>query len=90
MALGVQQSLAHTTVWSSKRPWRVYYTPGVQIALSNTYFDRLGLEFDIQFYRAALVRIHLPGGVGGEDCEVSPYPESVAETCFTGWANADL
>jgi RNA-directed DNA polymerase len=34
MALGVSQSLAHTTAWSSKGPWRVCHTPGVQIALS--------------------------------------------------------
>ena len=43
MGLGVQQSLAHTTAWSSKGPWRMCHTPGVQIALSNSYFDRLGL-----------------------------------------------
>ena len=43
MLLGVQQSLAHTTAWSSKGPWRVCHTPGVQIALSIDYFDGLGL-----------------------------------------------
>lgn len=43
MALGVQQSLAHTTAWSSKGPWRVCHTPGVQLALSINYFDGLGL-----------------------------------------------
>jgi len=41
--LGVGSELAHTTAWSAKGPWRVSHTPGVLIALNNSYFDALGL-----------------------------------------------
>lgn len=43
MALGVPQTLAHTTAWSNKGPWRICHTPGVQLALSNDYFNAQGL-----------------------------------------------
>lgn len=43
MALGVPQTLAHTTAWSNKGPWRICHTPGVQLALSNNYFNAQGL-----------------------------------------------
>ena len=41
--LGVREDLAHTTAWSSKGHWKTCHTPGVRMALSNNYFDRLGL-----------------------------------------------
>jgi RNA-directed DNA polymerase len=41
--LGVDPDLAHSTAWSAKGPWRVSHTPGVLIALTNRYFDVLGL-----------------------------------------------
>ena len=41
--LGVDPSLAHTTAWSAKGPWRLSHTPGVRRALTNRYFDALGL-----------------------------------------------
>ncbi|MFQ5760915.1 MAG: group II intron reverse transcriptase/maturase, partial [Acidiferrobacterales bacterium] len=40
---GVGAELALLTAWSAKGPWRMSHTPGVRIALSNQYFDRLGL-----------------------------------------------
>lgn len=43
MALGVQQSLAHTTAWSSKDLGGFTIHRSVQIALSIDYFDGLGL-----------------------------------------------
>ncbi|MEP0820261.1 MULTISPECIES: group II intron reverse transcriptase/maturase [Trichocoleus] len=43
IALGVPPLLAHTTAWSNKGPWRICHTPGVQLALSNDYFNRQGL-----------------------------------------------
>lgn len=43
MKLGVEASLAAATAWSSKGPWRICHSPGVQIALSNKYFDGIGL-----------------------------------------------
>lgn len=41
--LGVGEILAHRTAWSAKGPWRISHTPGVRMALSNGYFDALGL-----------------------------------------------
>jgi RNA-directed DNA polymerase len=41
--LGVAPELAHATAWSAKGPWRISHTPGVRMALSNGYFDALGL-----------------------------------------------
>lgn len=41
--LGVPPGLAHTTAWSAKGPWRISHTPGVRRALTNGYFDALGL-----------------------------------------------
>ena len=43
MARGVRPELAHTTAYSSKGPWRICHTAGVQSALPNRYFDALGL-----------------------------------------------
>lgn len=40
---GVRPDLAHTTAWSSKGPWNVCHTPGVRIALPNSFFDSIGL-----------------------------------------------
>lgn len=40
---GVSRILAVTTAMSSKGPWRISHTPGVRIALQNSYFDSLGL-----------------------------------------------
>ncbi len=41
--LGVREDLAHTTAWSTKGPWKMSHTPGVRMALTNGYFDALGL-----------------------------------------------
>ncbi len=41
--LGVRPDLAQATAWSSKGPWLLSHTAGVQMALTNEYFDRLGL-----------------------------------------------
>ena len=41
--LGVNEDLAFITAWSAKGPWRLSHTPGVRIALTNGYFDLLGL-----------------------------------------------
>ena len=41
--LGVRKDLAQATAWSSKGPWVLSHTAGVQMALTNEYFDRLGL-----------------------------------------------
>ena len=41
--LGVAPELAHSTAWSAKGPWRMSHTPGVRIALTNGYYDALGL-----------------------------------------------
>ena len=40
---GVPEALAASTAWSSKGPWRICHTPGVQMALSNKFFDSIGL-----------------------------------------------
>ena len=40
---GIKPELAHTTAFSSKRPWRGSDTPGVRMALDNRFFDRMGL-----------------------------------------------
>lgn len=40
---GIRPELAHTTAFSAKGPWRISHTPGVQIALNNQFFDRMGL-----------------------------------------------
>jgi RNA-directed DNA polymerase len=40
---GVAEALATPTAWSTKGPWRMCHTPGVQIALPTGYFDALGL-----------------------------------------------
>ncbi len=41
--LGVRKDLAQATAWSSKGPWVLSHTAGAQMALTNEYFDRLGL-----------------------------------------------
>lgn len=41
--LGVREDLAQTTAYSSKGPWRISNTPGVRIALNNSYFASQGL-----------------------------------------------
>jgi RNA-directed DNA polymerase len=41
--LGVSPELAHTTAWSAKGPWRISHTPGVRMAVTNGYYDALGL-----------------------------------------------
>ena len=41
--LGISDSLAHTTAWSAKGPWRLSYSPGVHMALTKKYFAALGL-----------------------------------------------
>ncbi len=41
--LGVNEDLAFITAWSAKGPWKLSHTPGVRIALTNGYFDLLGL-----------------------------------------------
>lgn len=41
--LGVSEPLAHSTAWSAKGPWRLSYSPGVQMALNKKYFVALGL-----------------------------------------------
>lgn len=43
MKLGIRERLAHMAAWSSKGPWRATQFPGVRIALSNCFFDSLGL-----------------------------------------------
>jgi RNA-directed DNA polymerase len=40
---GISPTLAHTTAWSAKGPWKISHTPGVRIALNNAFFDRMGL-----------------------------------------------
>lgn len=40
---GVPPTLAHTTAWSAKGPWKISHTPGVRMALNNQLFDRMGL-----------------------------------------------
>lgn len=40
---GISPTLAHTTAWSAKGPWKISQTPGVHIALNNTFFDQMGL-----------------------------------------------
>lgn len=40
---GVGSELAHLTAWSAKGPWFKSHTPAVRMALSNKYFDGLGL-----------------------------------------------
>lgn len=40
---GVGTNLAHITAFSSKGPWRIAHTPGVRIALSNSFFDSWNL-----------------------------------------------
>jgi RNA-directed DNA polymerase len=41
--LGVRKDLAKKVAWSSKGSWRISHSHAVQIALSNAYFDLLGL-----------------------------------------------
>ncbi len=43
LRLGIDPEFAHVTAWSAKGPWRLSHTPGVRIALPNSYFDALGL-----------------------------------------------
>src|SRR5215467_9645188 len=40
---GVPPTLAHTTAWSAKGPWKISHTPGVRMAFNNQLFDRMGL-----------------------------------------------
>lgn len=40
---GVREDLAHSTAWSSKGHWNVCHTPGVRMALPNSFFDTIGL-----------------------------------------------
>jgi RNA-directed DNA polymerase len=40
---GVRPELAHTTAWSGKGLWQICHTPGVRLALPNSYFDSIGL-----------------------------------------------
>ena len=40
---GINPKLAHTTAWSAKGPWRMSHTPGVRMALTNHFFDHMGL-----------------------------------------------
>jgi RNA-directed DNA polymerase len=40
---GITPTLAHTTAWSAKGPWKISHTPGVRMALNNQFFDRMGL-----------------------------------------------
>jgi RNA-directed DNA polymerase len=40
---GIKPELAHTTAFSAKGPWRMSHIPGVQMALNNQFFDRMGL-----------------------------------------------
>ena len=40
---GINPQLAHTTAFSAKGPWRTSHTPGVDMALNNPFFDRMGL-----------------------------------------------
>ena len=40
---GITPTLAHTTAWSAKGPWKISHTPGVRMALNNQCFDRMGL-----------------------------------------------
>ena len=40
---GLRPTLAHTTAWSAKGPWKISHTPGVRIALNNAVFDPMGL-----------------------------------------------
>jgi RNA-directed DNA polymerase len=40
---GISPTLAHTTAWSAKGPWKISHTPGVRIALNNAFFDQIGL-----------------------------------------------
>lgn len=40
---GVREDLAHSTAWSSKGPWNICHTPGVRMALPNSFFDLIGL-----------------------------------------------
>lgn len=40
---GINPELAHTTAFSAKGPWRMSHIPGVQMALNNPFFDRMGL-----------------------------------------------
>ena len=37
---GISPTLAHTTAWSAKGPWKISHTPGVRIALNNTSLIR--------------------------------------------------
>ncbi len=40
---GVREDLAHSTAFSSKGPWNTCHTPGVRMALPNSFFDLIGL-----------------------------------------------
>ena len=40
---GVNSELAHTTAWSSKGHWNICHTPGVRIAIPNSFFDSIKL-----------------------------------------------
>lgn len=40
---GVRPELAHATAWSGKGLWQMCHTPGVRLALPNSYFDSIGL-----------------------------------------------
>lgn len=40
---GVREDLAQSTAWSTKGCWNICNTPGVRIALPNSYFDSLKL-----------------------------------------------
>ena len=79
---GIPPTLAHTTAWSAKGPWKISHTPGVRMALNNHFFDQMGLirlnaHHNMSSHRTALVRTRMPGGVGGGSCEASPYPDSL-------------
>lgn len=41
--LGVPAETAHFTAWSAKGPWRLSHAPGVQMALTASYFESRGL-----------------------------------------------
>ena len=41
--LGLREDLAQTTAWSSKGPWRMSNSPGLQMAFPKSFFDQKGI-----------------------------------------------
>jgi RNA-directed DNA polymerase len=80
--LGVSHFHAAVAAGSERGYWRMARHVAVQQALSNAFFDSIGLPRlttspTAELDRTAVVRTRMPGGVGGEEPRGSPLSRSL-------------